>query len=158
MKVTQAGIDEVMGLLQETVARLTAVSHHPATQLHHQPDPKTWSANNILAHLRACADVWGETIEAMLAQETPTLRHISPRTYLKKTNYPRISFDESFTAFLQQRQTLLKTLQGLAFLDWSRDAIIKDRQHTIFSQCRRMALHEQGHCEQIEALLGVENE
>ena len=37
--------------------------------------------------------------------------------------------------------------------DWSRGAMIKDRRHTVFSQARRMALHEVTHCEQIEGLV-----
>lgn len=28
-------------------------------ELHRQPAPDAWSARDILAHLRACAEVWG---------------------------------------------------------------------------------------------------
>jgi hypothetical protein len=151
MKITQENIDEVLQLLAETPERITAVAQTlTPEQLHAKPDPKTWSINDILAHLRACVDVWVKDIDAMLAQDSPTLRHISPRTYLLKTNYPALDFEPSFQLFIEQRKALLEKLNGLDFADWSRDAEIKGRQHTVFSQARRLAMHEAAHCEQIE--------
>jgi hypothetical protein len=46
----------------------------------------------------------------------------------------------------------LEKLQPLALKEWARSATIKERQHTVFSQARRLALHEEGHCGQIEEL------
>jgi uncharacterized damage-inducible protein DinB len=153
MKATLAEIEEVLQRLTETPDRIaTTAEAMTAEQLQRRPDAKTWSANDILAHLRACADVWGETIESMLQEDEPTLRHISPRTYMKKSDYPALPFQESFQAFVKQRDDLLRTLTGLEFTDWSRGALIKDRRHTVFTQARRMALHEATHNEQIEAL------
>jgi uncharacterized damage-inducible protein DinB len=153
MKATLAEIEEVLQRLTETPDRIaTTAEAMTAEQLQRRPDAKTWSANDILAHLRACADVWGETIESMLQEDEPTLRHISPRTYMKKSDYPALPFQKSFQAFVKQRDDLLRTLTGLEFTDWSRGALIKDRRHTVFTQARRMALHEATHNEQIEAL------
>lgn len=155
MEMTQHDIDEIVRLLARTPERLTAVAHtRPPTQLQTGPDAETWSANDILAHLRACADVWGQHIEAMLTQPTPTLRHLSPRTYLRQTNYSTLDFGPSFQIFCEQRTELLKKLHSLPLADWSRDAQIKERRHTVFSHARRMALHEVAHCEQIESLIG----
>jgi uncharacterized damage-inducible protein DinB len=123
------------------------------SQLHQRPDEKNWSANEILAHLRACADVWGETIVAMLQDDEPALKDVSPRTWLKKTNYPELPFQESYRDFVDQRRALIQTLSDLTLADWSRGAMIKDRRHTIFSQARRMALHEVTHCQQLETLV-----
>lgn len=152
MEVTHTGIAEMLKLLAETPERITAVTQYlTSAQLYTKPDPKSWSINDILAHLRACADVWGQDIDAMLAQNTPTLRYLSPRTYLRKTNYASLEFGPSFQIFCEQRTELLKTLHNLTFAEWARDAKIKGRQHTVFSHVRRTALHESGHCEQIES-------
>ncbi len=89
----------------------------------------------------------------MLAEDHPTLPHVSPRTWVRKTDYLKLDFHESLQAFVHQRAELLDTLKNLNFEAWSRGAIIKGRNHTVFSQARRMAHHENEHCEQLEALL-----
>jgi hypothetical protein len=38
------------------------------------PSEGAWSPNEILAHLRACADVWDGGIQAMIERDHPTLR------------------------------------------------------------------------------------
>ena len=154
MKVNAVEIAVIVGLLGETVGRITAVSANLSNeQLQHKPDKKTWSANEVLAHLRACADVWGNTVAKMLIQDNPTLAYLHPRDWLKQTDYLTLDFHDSLAAFAQQRHVLMADLQALEQDGWSRGATIKRRQHTVFSQVRRLALHEQGHCEQIESLL-----
>jgi hypothetical protein len=155
MKATTTESDDVLRLLAETPQRIVAASSDlPDEQLNLKPDSKSWSANEILAHLRACADIWGETIEAMLTQDEPVLMYISPRSWMKRAKYRQSTFSVSFQAFVEQRDDLLHTLNDLEFAGWSRGAMIKNRHHTVFSQARRMALHEVTHCEQIEALRG----
>ena len=80
------------------------------------------------------------------------MKSISPRDRMKKTDYPRLPFRESFQSFVDQRRDLLQTLHDLGFSEWSLGVMIKERRHTIFSQARRLALHEATHCAQIEAL------
>jgi hypothetical protein len=125
--------------------------------LRFRPDVNAWSANDILAHLRACADVWGTSLRAMIAQDHPALRYVSPRTWIRKTDYLDLEFGASLQAFVRQRKELLKLLRALAVNDWSRQATFtattKGREQTVFSYARRIAEHENEHCEQIEALL-----
>ena len=158
MIATPADIETFLETLTLTPQRLASASAGlESARLHFKPDKKAWSANDILAHLRACADVWGKSIAAMLEQDHPTIRYVSPRTWIRKTDYPSLEFRASLLAFTAQRDDLLKRLQPLALEDWSRAASFTDntpgRQDTVFSYARRMALHERGHCEQIEALL-----
>ncbi len=155
LKVNAAEIAVIVRLLGDTVGRITAVSANLSNeQLQYKPDKKTWSAHEVLAHLRACADVWGTTITEMLEQDNPILPYLHPRDRLKQTDYLELEFHESLATFGQQRQTLLAELETLEITSWTRSTTIKGRQHTVFSQARRLALHEQGHCEQIEGLLG----
>jgi hypothetical protein len=154
MKVDSAEIEKYLNLLNQTSRRLTkATKGFEKTRLKTRTKEQPWSVNDILAHLRSCADVWGGSIAAMLAEQKPTIPDRHPRQWVRKTNYPKLSFPESFKAFVAQRKKLLKVLKGLSFEDWSRAGIIKGREHTVFTQVRRMALHEQVHCEQIESLL-----
>jgi hypothetical protein len=156
MKITPAENEKYVKLLEETpYAIARAIKDIDAARLQVRPDQKTWSVNDILAHLRLCADVWGDSIEAMLTENTPTLPDLHPRKWIKETNYPELPFHESFQAFVKQRERLLITLKNLSFEDWSRAALIGGRKHTVFTQVRRMAKHEQEHCEQIESLLSM---
>ena len=61
----------------------------------------------MLAHLRACADVWGDCIVAMITQDTPTLRAVDPRTWIRQTDYLAQDFEPSLHAFATQRTALL---------------------------------------------------
>jgi len=154
MNITPDEIEKYLGILSNTSRRIMkATRGFDDLHLQYKIDKKAWSVNDILAHLRSCADVWGGSIEAMLAHDTPTLPYRHPRQWIKKTNYPDLLFHELFQAFRMQRKNLLNVLNKLSFEDWSRAAIIKHREHTVFSQTRRMALHEDVHCQQIEDLL-----
>lgn len=154
MNITPDEIEKYLSLLSDTSRRLTkATQGFNEARLQFKRDEKVWSVNDILAHLRSCADVWGSSIEAMLAEDNPTVPYRHPRQWIKKTNYPDLMFQESFQAFRMQRKNLLKILKSLSFEDWSRAAIIKHREHTVFSQIRRMALHENVHCQQVEEIL-----
>jgi DinB family protein len=123
------------------------------TRLHIRTDEEPWAVSDILAHLRASADVRGKFIHVMLTQDHPTLRYISPRSYIKKTNYLELAFPESFQAYKKQRNELLNTLKQISIEGWSRSAILKDRPETVFSYTLYLTQHETAHCEQIEELL-----
>ena len=67
--------DDILTLLRDNPTRIASLAADltPA-QLRAAPGPGAWSLTHILAHLRACADVWGGCITTMLAEEHPTLR------------------------------------------------------------------------------------
>jgi hypothetical protein len=123
-------------------------------QLHRKPEPEAWSAQEIVAHLRACAEVWGGIIKRMVAEDHPTIRHVSPRGWIKKTDYLQQSCRESLGAFSDERVTLLKTLRALEESDWSRGAAIKGtilgRDATVLGYARRIADHEAQHLGQLQ--------
>ena len=154
MKTTPAEIEKYVKLLEETPLRISRmIQGVDETRLQFKSDKNEWSANDILAHLRACADVWGDSIEKMIATDGSTLPYVHPRQWVKNTGYHELPFGKSFQAFKAQRRKLLKMLKNLPFEDWARGAIIKGREHTVFSQVRRMAKHESEHVGQIESLL-----
>jgi hypothetical protein len=161
MNTTPDKIEIQLNLLAETPPRIASIRQGiENTQLQFRPDAETWSANDILAHLRSCADVWGKSIIAMIAQDHPTIRYISPRTWIRKTNYPELEFRPSLEAFARQRNELLKSLITLEIEDWSRGATFtattRGREHTILSYVQRIIQHENEHCEQLDTMLKPE--
>jgi uncharacterized damage-inducible protein DinB len=154
MKAKASDIERYLAILSETVQRLEkAVQDQDESRLRSKADKSSWSVNEILAHLRACADLWTHSIYAMLAENEPTFSDINERKWTKVTRYADLPFRESFQAFSVQRENLLRVLKALPFEAWERSAIIFERKHTIFTQTRRMAKHETDHLEQIENLL-----
>ena len=123
-------------------------------QLHRKPAADAWSAQEIVAHLRACAEVWGGSIDRMLGEDHPTIRYVSPRGWIRKTDYLEQSFDDSLRAFSDRRATLLKTLKGLDAIGWSRRATFTattlGRDATVLSYATRIADHEVRHLGQLE--------
>ncbi len=118
-------IEQILTLRKEgppRIADLTAGLE--SAQLHTPPDGGGWSINDVLAHLRSCAGVWGDCIATVLAEDGPTIRAINPRTWVKCTNYPDLEFHPSFQAFTMQRAELLALLESFAPEDWLRGATV----------------------------------
>jgi len=147
-------VEQILALLAETPTRITALTADvvPA-RLHAAPDPGEWSANDVLAHLRSCADVWGESIRTILAEDVPTIRAVNPRNWITRTDYPQLRFRTSLRAFAKQRADLLAVLEPLPPDGWSRAARVTGAgsplELTVFSYAQRMARHERAHVKQI---------
>lgn len=146
-------IPRVLALLAENPPRIAALTAGlTSVQLHATPGPDEWSANEVLAHLRSCADVWDGCIRKIIDQDGPSIRAISPRTWINRTNYRDLEFQPSFRAFAAQRAELLVLLEALVQGDWSRTATVtrsgKVVTETVLSYAERLAAHEQHHLEQ----------
>ena len=117
------------------------------------PDENAWSVNDVLAHLRACADVWGDSIASMLAGDQPRIKAINPRSWIDRTGYRKLAFAESMQAFADQRVALLGTLNALPESGWAASAVFYGMgspvERSVRSQSERMALHERAHIDQI---------
>src|SRR5687767_13744695 len=104
-------IEQILPLLAAAPHRLTALVEGVApAQLRAAPGPDELSANDILAHLRACADVWGSRIATILAEDRPTIQAMNPRTWINKSIYLDLEFHPSLQAFITQRADLLGVL------------------------------------------------
>jgi len=147
-------IDEVLDALTETPARITAlIDGLTPRQVRTAPSPGEWSANDILAHLRACADTWGANIATILTKDHPTIRAVSPRSSIKRTNYLDLDFGPSFEAFASQRTDLLVVLKSLSPEQWECPATEirsgRPTQQTVRTFAERLANQERLHVQQI---------
>jgi hypothetical protein len=150
--------EQVLTLLADTPSRIAALTTDlTPTQLRAAPNPDEWSANNVLAHLRACADVWGNCIMVMIAEDMPTLRAVNPRSWIKKTNYLELEFRPSLHSFTTQRADLLTVLSPLPIDAWERSATVTGAgavlQRTVLSYAQWLARHERPHVKQVERIV-----
>jgi hypothetical protein len=152
--------EQVLTLLAATPPRIAALTADlTSAQLHTPPNQDGWSANDVLAHLRACADVWGNCIAAMIAEDTPALRAVNPRTWIKKTDYLELDFRPSLRSFATQRADLLAVLSPLPPEGWSRAATVtgagKVLERTVLFYAQRLADHERQHVKQVERIVNT---
>jgi hypothetical protein len=126
-------------------------------QLLAPPAPGEWSARDVLAHLRACADMWGKAIEAILREDHPTFRAVNPTTWIRQTNYLELEFHPSLEAFTAQRAELLAVLRPLPPEAWDRAATVtgagKPIVRTVYSYTQWLGNHERPHIKQIERIV-----
>lgn len=135
----------------EAIAALTA--DLPRARLHTPESVGEWSVNDVLAHMRSCADMWGKYIAMIIAEDHPTIRAMNPTTWIKSTNYPEVEFALSFRAFRKQRAELLALLRPLPKAAWSRSATVtgggRPRERTVLEYARWLANHERTHVKHI---------
>lgn len=149
-------VEEVLTILAATPRQLdsmTAALTEPP--LRTPPAPGEWSVHEILAHLRACADVRGAAALRTIADARPRIQVVNPREYLKTTDYLKLDVATSLRAFTDQRDTLLDVLRSLPARGWSRPAEIvraaSSLEGSVLYYATWIATHEVPHLEQIEA-------
>ena len=148
----------VLTLLSETPGTIARTARgRSEDDLCRRPEVEAWSAQEIVAHLRACAEVWGRSIDRMLAEDHPTIRYVSPRGWIRKTDYLRQTFRENLKAFSAQREVLMTTLTPLTANGWRRGATFtgttSGREGTVLIYASRIAEHEVRHLDQLSRTL-----
>lgn len=147
-------IEQTLTLLAATPERFAALTAGltPA-QLRAAPSAGEWSANETLAHVRACADTRGEPISHILAEDHPTMRAVNPLTWIAQTDYRDLDFGASLRAFTAQRARLLATLDALPLEGWTRSATVTGAgaplERSVHFYAQWVARHERPHVKQI---------
>lgn len=155
MSHAELPVEKILSLLGEGPARIAALtSDLSPTQLRTPPHEDAWSATDILAHLRSCADVWGQCIHVILFEEQPTLRAVHPSAWAKGMDYSTLEFEPSLQAYTVQRTKLLTLLESLSAAAWSRNATItgagKPLVRTVKFYAEWLATHERSHYKQFK--------
>lgn len=151
-------IDQILTRLEEQPEAIAALSADlPRARLHRPRRDGEWSVNDVLAHLRSCADTWGKYIAIIIAEDHPTIRAMNPTTWIKSTNYPELEFAPSFRAFRKQRAELLAVLRPLPKAAWSRTATVtgagRPRERTVLEYAQWLANHERSHVKHIARIV-----
>jgi hypothetical protein len=150
-------VRQILAELREAPGRIAAATSglSPA-RLAEATDSGGWTANDVLAHLRAAGDTWGEAMRRLVEEERPAFRSVNPRGWIRKTNYRELEFAPSFRAYKAQREGLLALLEALPAEGWFRSGLVTagggTYERTVLYYAERMAGHERSHLRQIEAI------
>jgi hypothetical protein len=157
---TPLTIEQILTRLAAMPASLAELTQGltPA-QLLATPEPGEWSVRDVLAHLRACSDMWGKYILVILNEDRPTFKAVNPTTWINQTDYRQQEFQPSLQAFAGQRSDLLAVLQPLAPDAWYRTATVtgagKPLERTVFTYAQWLANHERSHIRQVKNIVNV---
>jgi hypothetical protein len=148
---------QLLTVLATTPTRLAAVTAGLDQNLLITSRDEEWSVNEVLAHLRSCADVWGDAIGQILAEDGPTIRAVNPTTWIESTDYREQEFVRSLRQFAAQRGDLLTLLDPLPAVAWQRSATVTGAgaplRKSVLDYADRLARHERTHLKQVEALV-----
>lgn len=147
-------VEQMLVMLEEAPPRIAAVTAGlTPDQLHAAPGPGEWSAREVLGHMLACNDIWGKSIRTILAEDRPKFQAVSPRTWIKKTDYLEQEFQSLLEVFTKERSDLLAVLRVLAPEDWLRSATVsvagKPFERTVLYYAEWLATHERSHVKQV---------
>ena len=150
--------EQALALLAETPRRIATLTKGlTEAQLHCPPERGEWSANEVLAHLRACADTRGEAIRTILASDNPTFRAVNPRTWIEQTDYLESGFRPSLRAYTKQRAGLVQLLEPLPRKAWARAATVtgagRPLERTVLDYADWVVVHERTHLKQLADLV-----
>ena len=152
MRSTAREIAAHLATLRETPRIIAPIAEQASeAQARSRPAPGAWSLVEQLAHLCSCAETWGDDVERMLAQDEPRYTKPHPRKTMLSQRLLEPTFAASAREFTGFRDRLLALLEPLGPAQWERGAVIAVRRHTVYTQTRRMALHEAEHAGQFAA-------
>ena len=103
MKSSPAAIMEILSALGRTPVALGEYAAGCTTEeFTRKAGRSAWSAQDVMAHLRACADLWTHSIYAMLAEPDPILPDINERKYARVARYAEVPYLAALESFLRQ--------------------------------------------------------
>ena len=98
MKATRSEIEKYLSTISETPQRIAqATTGFDEARLQFKADRQSWSANDILAHLRSCADLWPHSIYAILAENEPVFSDIDERKWARPQDMRNCRLENRFT-------------------------------------------------------------
>jgi hypothetical protein len=137
----------------EELASLLAGRDRPA--LTRRPDPGSWSAAEIVCHLRDAEEAFGSRFDQILAMDVdPKLPGANPDRMAEERQYLRNDVTEAIAAFRGRRQDTLATLAKLTPAQWDKGGLHPVRGRiTLDGFLTLMAWHDDNHLDQIARAL-----
>lgn len=154
VQIKQTEMAKCLAILEKTPACFARNTQSLSeAQLVYKIAEDRWSLKDTLAHLRACEEIWSFAIYASLTRKDPQLPEIHPtKDWMKHLVFEDLSLQTTLELFALRRQALLSILKKLTVQDWAKGAFLDKRYYSVYQLARRMALHEEKYCQQIEKL------
>jgi hypothetical protein len=165
----------MLARLTRTASDLASVlAAHDDAALSRRPEPKSWSATEIVCHLRDVEELFQVRFHTILALDEPTIfvlgagpvelapwrvgggvRHpLDPDCWAEERQYARNDARAALAAFQRRRGEVLYVLSALAEPEWMRVGIHLARGRlTLAEWAASLAAHDDNHLAQLERAL-----
>lgn len=126
----------------------------PAAILKRRPSHGKWSAHEHACHLAAVHPLFFARLDLMLRAPAPVIEPYDPGTTDPDDALLQLDLDTSLDAFVRDRARLVRRLEELTAVEWSKTAEHAEYSHySVFIMFRHLALHDFLHAYRIEELL-----
>lgn len=150
------------------------VTVHGDVVLSRRPEPKAWSAKEILCHLRDVEELFQVRFHTIVALDEPAIlvvgadpEHLAPwriggaiahpldpNRWAEERQYARNDAREALGAFQRRRAEVLRLLNGLSDAEWQRGGFHLARgRRTLAQWAASLAAHDDNHLAQLERAL-----
>jgi hypothetical protein len=119
-----------------------------------RPDERSWSAIEVLCHLRDTEEAYMTRFQMILAMHEPTFPLVEPDRWASERQYRQNDAREAIEAFRIRRAESLELLRGLRPEDRARAGLHATRgRMTIDDVVALMAWHDDNHLDQLKRAL-----
>src|SRR6266511_5771648 len=150
-----ATLDEQLARMERTVNDFAAVVKNvPDAQLTKRPDPKNWSAKEVVCHVRDTEESFMTRFLSILAMDEPKFLPVEPDRWAVERQYQRNDVQEALAAFKTRREETLRFFRGLKPEQWERGGVHATRgRMTLKDFVELMAWHDDNHLDQLKRAL-----
>ncbi len=150
-----ATLDEQLARMERTVNDYAAVVKNVSdAQLTKRPDPKNWSAKEVICHVRDIEESFMMRFLSIMAMDDPKFLPVEPDRWAVDRQYQRNDVQEALAAFKTRREETLRFLRGLKPEQWERGGIHATRgRMTLKDFVELMAWHDDNHLDQLKRAL-----
>jgi len=150
-----ATLDEQLARMERTVNDYAAVVKNVSdAQLTKRPDPKNWSAKEVVCHVRDTEESFMMRFLSIMAMDDPKFLPVEPDRWAVERQYQRNDVQEALAALKTRREETLRFFRGLKPEQWERGGIHATRgRMTLKDFVELMAWHDDNHLDQLKRAL-----
>jgi hypothetical protein len=153
--VLMASLEEQLARMERTADDFTvAIKGVPDAVLTRRPDDKSWSAKEVVCHVRDIEESFMMRFQSIMEMDEPRFLPVEPDRWATDRQYQRNDAGEALQAFRVRRNESLRFLHGLRPEHWERGGVHATRgRMTVKDFVGLMAWHDDNHLDQLKRAL-----
>ncbi len=127
-----------------------ALAGATAAELDARPEPRAWSAREIVHHLADSESISATRLRLLLATESPTIQGYDQEAFAERLRYQERPIEDALEVFRLARKTTAELLDRLSGEQWTRAGThTESGPYGVEDWLEIYAAHAHGHADQI---------